>query len=147
MHWLPKLKLQRKPGYYSANPDLLDSNIILDITKNLWGFVWLNDELALLSAAATLRCIFDSSWSSILLDQRWYMRAVFWHCRWMMTWGNGLEEHREIVSRKMSICAWRRFSTSPSAAVRGEPRINAPNVSLCDDFSYFFTTAKTGSLS
>lgn len=30
---------------------------------------------------------------SILLAQLWYMWAVFWQCRWMRTWENGLEGH------------------------------------------------------
>ena len=105
----------REPGNYSVNPDLLKSNSIQDITKNLWGFVWLNDELALLSAAATLRCIFDSFWRAFYWLNCDVCGLYSWQCRWMMTWGNGLEEHREIVGWKMSICAWRSFGTSPSA--------------------------------
>lgn len=89
---------------------------------------------------------------SILLAQLWYMRVVFCQCCWVMTWGNGLEEHREIVSWKMSICAWQSFGTSPSAAVRGEPRINVKLTSwpfkyLYATISCLFMTAETGSLS
>lgn len=54
---------------------------------------------------------------SSLPDQLWCMWAVFWRCRWMMTWGNGLEECGEIASWKMPICAWRSFIASPRVSV------------------------------
>lgn len=74
------------------------------------------------------------------------MWTAFWHRRWMMTWGNGLEEHRDIVSWKMSICAWQSFGTSLSTAVSGRDEnksragIVALRVSLCYTFGYFFKT-------
>lgn len=147
----PTLALPTKAGNYLANPYLLNSSSIQNITKkSLRLYVpkwWISSFISNGYAEVHIWLL-----KSILLAQLWYMWAVFWQCLWMMTWGNGLEEHWEIVSWKISICAWQSLSTSPSVAVRGEPRINVkpaswPFMSLYATISYLFMTAKLGPLS
>lgn len=97
-------------------------------------------------------------WGDTVQDS--FLKEFNWHnwdtcalqCHWIMTWGNGLEEHGVIESWKMSLCAWQSFGTSSSVAVRGEPGINEKSASwpfmcLYATISSLFMTAKTWSLS
>lgn len=116
MHFIQKKSLHLNCcHYYSVNPDS-DTTVTQYITKNLGGSGWLNDEFI---GSSYTKVHIWLLLQSILLDQLWCMWAAFWRRRWMMTWGNGLEECGEIASWKMPICAWRSFSASPRVSVSG----------------------------
>lgn len=62
--------------------------------------LWISSFISAGYAALHIWLLRESIW----LAQLWY--AVFWHCRWMMTWGNGLEEHWNTVSKKKYVRTW-----------------------------------------
>lgn len=127
------------PGYYSAKIPISWTQTLYEILENLWGFVWLNDELAPLSAAqATARCIFDSFFlKSISPDRRWCMQAASRHRCWVMTRGNGLEEQREGGGESL-FAHDRQKPAGTSAALQWKPSrhpFSALHVSWWCDYS------------